>query len=193
MTKEKKTKGDVVKKTTKKRERKVSDINALLPENRKKDYIKHRIDCKCILSQFKNLDPPIFHKFIVFSVIDCDGSCVPSYAQCNNCGTLHRVTEIGKSQLVNKESISSIRKTEEIKLSLPARLVGLLEQSEIDYPTWQEAEFVMLNQLWGKAIILTKDNDGNNIVGKYIVILGQDLYRIETFEKEVETENLISR
>lgn len=193
MTKEKKTKGTATKKTTRKKDQKVLDINSLLPADRKKDYIKHRIDCKCILTQFKNLDPPIFHKFVVFSVIDYDGTCIPSYAQCNNCGALHRVTEIGKSQLVNKETISSIKKIEEMKLSLPPRLVGFLEQSDVDYPTWQEAEFVIVNKLWGKAIILSKDSDGNNIAGKYIVILGEDLFRIETFEKEVETESLISR
>lgn len=170
----------------------VVDLNTLIPKDAGRSYIKHRIECKCILPQFKNVDPPLFHKFVVFSVIDMDGTCMPSYAQCNNCGHVHRVMEIGKSQLTKKENMSSIKTVEDIKLSLPAKLVGLMEQANCDYPTWQEAEFIVENKLWGKAIILTKETEGSTVAGKYVIVLGDNLYKVESFEKETETESVIS-
>ena len=35
-----------------------------------KDYIKHLIDCHCILSIYKNRTKPVYHKFPVFSKLD---------------------------------------------------------------------------------------------------------------------------
>lgn len=170
----------------------VGSIESLLPKERQRDYIKHRIDCKCILPQFKSLSPALFHKFIVFSVIDLDGSCVPSYAQCNNCGVIHKVTEIGRSEIIKKETSPAIKSIEDIKLGLPIRLVGLLEQGEVDLPTWQEAEFIISNKLWGRPVLLGVDKDGGSAVGKYVIILGDNLFKVETFEKEIETDQLIS-
>jgi hypothetical protein len=192
-TKQKKPTADKPKKTPSTRKNKpVGDITSLLPTDRQKSFIKHRVDCKCILPQFKNIDPVIFHKFVVFSVIDIDGSCIPSYAQCNNCGVIHRVTEIGKSEIVRKEASQAIKSIDDIKLSLPTRLVGLLEQAEVDLPTWQEAEFIIHNKMWGRVVLLSKEQEGQLMSGKYVLILGDSLFRVETFEKEIETEKLIS-
>ena len=39
--------------------------------------IKHLIQCHCILPQYRNIDDPIFHKFIVFSKMDSNGDLIP--------------------------------------------------------------------------------------------------------------------
>ena len=35
-----------------------------------KNYIKHLVECQCILKIFEKKTKPLYHKFIVFSVID---------------------------------------------------------------------------------------------------------------------------
>ena len=37
-----------------------------------KEFIKHTIECNCVLPQYKNIVPIVFHKFIVFSIINED-------------------------------------------------------------------------------------------------------------------------
>lgn len=149
-----------------------------------KDYIKHLLECKCILPQFKNSTPPIFHKFLVFSELDMvDGNVVSSYVQCNNCGVIHKILEIGRSDVLKRETMPSLITIEDIKASLPSRLVSILEQSECPLPLWQEAQFILQNGLWGRGFTLTQEREGNNIIGKYIVILGETIYDIKSFER----------
>lgn len=148
------------------------------------DYIKHIIECKCILPQFKTVQPSVFHKFIVFSVLDSQGMVEPHYAQCNNCGVIHRITEIGTSRIVKKETMPSLVSIEDLKATLPPKLVGILELHDCPLPYWEEAAFIVKNRLWGKGFVLAKEFDGSLLMGKYIVILGETLYDIKTFERD---------
>ena len=34
--------------------------------------VKHLIQCHCVLPQYRNANPPMFHKFVTFSVVDDD-------------------------------------------------------------------------------------------------------------------------
>ena len=148
--------------------------------------VKHLIECKCFLPQFKNSYPQIFHKFLVFSEIDCrDGSLVPSYAQCNNCGVIHKIVEIETSAILKKENMPSMLTIDDIKTSLPPRLAMILEQNECELPYWQEAQFIIKNNLWGNGFVLAKEREGTSILGKYIVILGTDLYQVQPFERSI--------
>lgn len=150
-----------------------------------KDYVKHLLECKCVLPQYKTAEPPVFHKFLVFSEIDTvDGSVIPSYAQCNNCGVIHKVNEIGKSILLRKENMNALLTIDDIKSSLPPRLAAILEQNQCDLPYWQEAQFIIANGLWGRGFNLSQEREGTTIIGKYIVILGETIYDIKSFERE---------
>ena len=109
-----------------------------------KDYVKHLLECKCVLPQYKNVEPPVFHKFLAFSEIDTtDGSVVSSYAQCNNCGVIHKVNEISKSILLRKENMNALLTIDDIKSSLPPRLAAILDQNQCDLPYWQEAQTIL--------------------------------------------------
>lgn len=148
--------------------------------------IKFLVTCNCILRQFEHIDPPVFHKFIVFSVINEDGSIRPSYAQCNNCKGIHRVTEVGVSDKLKKETMASIPTIEEIQTGLPEKLVELLAKYDnLDLPTWQEIKFTMDQEQWGKPIILIREQDEQGeIHGKYLLIAGKGLWKIESFSTE---------
>jgi hypothetical protein len=73
---------------------------------------------------------------------------------------------------------------DDIKSSLPPRLAAILEQNGCDLPYWQEAQFIIANSLWGRGFNLFQEREGTTIIGKYIVILGENLYDIKPFERD---------
>lgn len=147
---------------------------------------KHIIKCRCVLRQFMNLPNPPQHQFIVFSTMN-DDVVDPKYAQCNNCAVVHKVIDICKSEILNgKENMSSIISIEDIKVSLPQNLVNILERSEADLPSWEQAAFIFENKLWGEIVVLNQETDQNSIQGKYVRLLGESFFKVDTFvRKEV--------
>lgn len=149
-----------------------------------KDYIKHLIKCKCILPQFERFENPPIHKFIVFSEIDSDGLVIPSFSQCNNCGIVHKIKEIGISEPLRKESISSISSIKEIQSQLPSKLLEILENSGLELHSWQEIIWIFNNEFWGKSVILTKEEIDGILIGKYIQFFSSENWRINSFTRE---------
>jgi len=146
-----------------------------------KSSIKHLVECNCILPQFLRVTPTVFHRFVVFSIIDPDGSVKPSYAECNNCGAIHRVREVGKSAQIAKESTLSLPKISELRTAIPEDMAKILESYKCDITTWQELKFILDEKDWGKSVILAKEEDQDMVVGKVLVVLGTTLFKVETF------------
>lgn len=148
------------------------------------EYVKHLVECKCILPQYRTMNNPPFHKFIVFSELEENTALVKtSFAQCPSCGAIHRVNEVGLSKILNKDSMLSLPSIEDIKLGMPERLAAILERHECDLPTWQEVDFIVKNQLWGRPVILTKEREGEMVYGKVMTILSPNLQKIDSFER----------
>lgn len=180
---------------TKKRQIKEQDFNAEEIEKKaleffretgqkKKEYIKHLVSCKCILPQFKNSSPVIYHRFIAFSELDEYGLIIPSYAQCTNCGSIHKIIEVGKSSIINKEEMKSLPTIEDIKLNIPERLANVLIQSDVPLSTWQEVQFILENKLWGRMVVLAKEREEDSMFIKYMIILGENLFKVDTYERD---------
>lgn len=148
------------------------------------EFIKHLIECKCLLPQYKNTFPPVFHKFLVFSIVDQNGDIIPSYAQCNNCSVVHKIIEVGQSEILKIEESKIVPTIEDIKLSLPEKMIGILQLYDCPLATWQEVKFIIENKMWGRGTVLAKERDGTSVIGKYMVVLGEHLYNIETFQRE---------
>lgn len=145
---------------------------------------KHLVTCRCVLPQYKSLKNPPAHKFIVFSSIKDDDNVVIKYAQCNNCGVIHRITNICTSEIVSgKEHMSSLISIDEIKASLPKNISNILEANSVDLPTWEAVQFIIENKRWGDFAILTTESEGEETAGKYIRILGETLCKVETFTR----------
>lgn len=146
---------------------------------------KHLVKCRCVLPQFKRSENPIQHQFIVFSVIDDNDSVKPKFAQCPNCGIVHRVIELSKSEIIGgRELMKSIMTIEDIKQSLPEKLASILEANEADLPTWEAAQFIIENKQWGNFVVMTSDRDGDIRQGKYVRILGETLFKVESYCRE---------
>lgn len=145
---------------------------------------KHIIKCRCFLQQFKrHADPPL-HRFVVFSVLD-DDVVKPKLVQCNNCGLVHKVTELGRSEIMlTKEHSAAIVTIDDLKSSLPTALVGLLESAMSDLPTWEHVQFIYENKRWGEFVVIATERVGKEQHGKYVRLLGENLFKVETFIRE---------
>ena len=143
--------------------------------------IKHTVKCRCILSQFRKRSNPPVHEFVVFSVLDDTDKVLESMVKCNNCGITHKITDICKSEILEKSDDWQAINKEDIKISFSADLRELLDSYEVDLPTCQMVQWIIENSKWGSRIILAKKDLEDRIEGKFLVFKEKDQYRIETF------------
>lgn len=145
---------------------------------------KHLVKCRCVLQQFKQLKEPPVHQFVVFSVVQDDGTVIVKHAQCNNCGVVHRVTDLCKSEILGgKENSKSMITIEDIKPSLHLNYANILESNSADLATWEAVQYAVENKRWGDAVVLTTELDGNEINGKYLRVIGESLCKVESFTR----------
>ncbi len=138
-----------------------------------------------MLPQFKHAIRPIPHQFTVFSIINDDDTVRKKFAQCTNCGVIHKVIEIGRSEIVQgREAMSSLLSIDDIKSSLPSQLAATLEANRADLPTWEAVQFIFENKQWGNFVVLTSDSEGGLRQGKYVQLLGDGVFKVETYLRE---------
>lgn len=146
---------------------------------------KHLIKCRCVLPQFKDLSNPPQHQFVVFSQIDDNDNVVVKFSQCNNCGLIHKIIDMCNSEIISgKENMSSIITLDDIKLSMPSSLSSILERNNCDISTWEQAQFILENKQWGNFITLTQEEESGIRQGKYLRIMSETFFKIETFTRE---------
>lgn len=143
---------------------------------------QHLIQCHCVLPQFRSRKDPVYHKFIVFSMIDESDTVVPKYAQCNNCGTIHKVYDICKSEIITgKDEMKSTSKIEDFKFRLPNDLVNLLVNYNCEISIWENVYFAFSNEKWGTKIILTRESINDETFGKVLNIKNERQFLVEDF------------
>jgi hypothetical protein len=147
---------------------------------------KHLITCRCILKQFEKLEDPPLHQFMVFSIVDDDDSVIPKYAQCNNCGIIHKVIDLCRSEIIKKEGSESILTIDDIKISFDERLVSTLERYGCDLPTWEAVQFIIDNERWGENVTISREEVDNGINIKNIRIMGNKIFKIENHVIDIE-------
>lgn len=146
---------------------------------------RHLVKCRCVLPQYKVFPNPPVHQFLVFSVIDDDQNVKVKFAQCNNCGIIHKVTDICTSEILSgKEAMGSIVRVEDVKLSLPPNLSDILERNNCDLPTWEQAQFILENKQWGNFVVLAVEEEGGIKQGKYVRIMSETFFKVEPFTRE---------
>ena len=106
--------------------------------------LKHLVQCHCILPQYRKMKDPVFHKFVVFSTIDNNDNVEPKNVQCNNCGVIHKVFDICKSEILHsKEDLKTLISKKDIQMMLPNKLSEILDSYDVDLPTWEQAHFII--------------------------------------------------
>lgn len=148
--------------------------------------IKHLIQCHCILPQYKNSKNPVFHKFVVFSVVDDSDTVVTKYSDCNNCGSVHKIYDLCKSEIVpGKEDMKASLRKEDFKLSLPENLYELLSQYGKEICDYEYSQFIIDNKVWDSTIILTREEIEESTQGKILRFISEDKFRIESYTHKV--------
>ena len=128
---------------------------------------------------------PLFHKFVVFSVVDDEDKVVEKFCHCNNCGVVHKIHDLCKSEIVTgRESSLSVMTKADIQLSLPANLSKILDTYECDLPVWEEVQFYYETGLEAPPIVLTKEEFKGTVTGKILHMLGSTKIKIESFTRE---------
>lgn len=152
-------------------------------QQRKHKGIKHLIQCHCILPQYRNKKNPTFHQFVVFSTLDTETDAVePTFAECNNCGIVHKIIDICKSEIVTgREDLRSQLSITDFNHSLPSSLFELLQSYDRTLPDYQHAQFILEHDTWGDHIILTKEEVDDYVQGKLVKFISQDKFRVESY------------
>lgn len=153
------------------------------------DGIRHLVECHCILPQFRNRNPAVYHKIVVFSIVE-DDVVKPKLSQCNNCGIVHRVIDLCKSEIVHGvEEGNSIRSIDDIKISLPQKIADFLSQQKSDLTIWEFVEFLLDNKKESE-IVLSKDQQGDITQVKILHVKQDGTFKVksETRQDELEVE-----
>jgi len=147
--------------------------------------VKHLIQCHCILPQYRKMKDPLFHKFVVFTVIDNNDKVLPKIVHCNNCGVVHNVIDICQSEVVTGREMSiSVMTKEDIRAGIPENLAKLLDTYECDVPIWEEVQFYYETDLPAPPIVLTREEFKGTSSGKLLHMLGGPKIKIESFTRE---------
>ncbi len=146
-----------------------------------KKGIKHNIQCLCVLPQYRNKPNAPAHEFVVFSVIDESDTLEEKYAQCNNCGVIHKIVDVCRSEIATNRAEITVLSKEDIKLMLPSPVVNTLENYECDVPSWEHALFIIEERQWDQFIVLEKNVIDDGFEGKLLRFKGDNRYAIEPF------------
>tara|TARA_B100000029_G_C17497855_1_gene931610 strand:+ start:116 stop:541 length:426 start_codon:yes stop_codon:yes gene_type:complete len=135
-----------------------------------------------MLPQYRGRKEPVFHKFVVFSVIDDSDTVIPKYCQCNNCGAVHKVYDICKSEMITgRDELKTATTVSEVRRGLPSDIREVLDAYDCDLPIWENVLFIYLNKQWGQTVVLTRDTINNEVQGKALRLNGEDEILIENY------------
>ena len=151
--------------------------------------IKHTIQCHCILPQYRNREDPVFHKFVVFGVIDDSDTLISKYINCNHCSAVHRIYDVCKSEIVvGKEDMRSVVTIDDISLMIPSDIVSVLESYNCDLPEYEHVLHILGNKLFNEHVVLTKDLLENEVVGKKLSFSNVGIASIESFVEQFDEQ-----
>ena len=143
--------------------------------------VRHLVECHCVLPQYRRRDVPVFHKFPVFSKIDDQDIVEEKIVQCENCGTIHRVYDVCKSEIIPGKDDSRVALTiEDIKISMSDKLSNILDSYDCDISLWEHVEFIIENEEWGSEIVLKRESQPDTTSLKILQINSADKFRIKT-------------
>lgn len=145
-----------------------------------KSYVKHLIECHCTLALFKGLEKDIYHKFPVYSKIDKDDKVIEKLAQCNNCGVIHKIIDVCKSEILSgKDENISLVEIDDISLQLNDKIVNILVKHDSDISVWEHVLDIVEEERWDEHVILRRQVLDGEMHIKTLKILSESKLKIE--------------
>tara|TARA_E500000331_G_scaffold353887_1_gene405612 strand:+ start:1981 stop:2346 length:366 start_codon:yes stop_codon:yes gene_type:complete len=115
-------------------------------------------------------------------VIDDSDTVIPKYVQCNNCGAVHKVYDICKSEMITgRDELNTVTTISEIRRGLPTDIREILDSYDCDLPIWENVLFIYLNKMWGQTVVMTRDTLNNEVQGKVLRLNSEDSILIENY------------
>ena len=153
------------------------------------NYINHVVDCQCILQIYSKVEKPIYHKFVVFSTITEDNFDI-KYVECNNCGLIHEVYDVGKSNLKSDgdKYKALVTTKEDLQYNLPEKYVNFLVKNKVEETyIWENINYLLENNIAGN-IIYNKETIDNKVICSFISINEDNTFKIykETFQRDLQ-------
>jgi len=144
--------------------------------------IKHLVECHCILPQYRKDSTPKYHSFVVFSLFDDADTAIPKHAKCNNCGVIHNVIDMCKSEILPGQEVGAVMTEKDCSVMLPTGVQNILETYGCEVPDWEHALYILQNEKWGDFIIVNKEEtEQGDLTGKILKFVGPTVYRLEPF------------
>ena len=141
------------------------------------------VECHCVLPQYRNRTPTVYPSITVFSIIDESGTVIPKHAACNNCGVIHNVYDICKSEIIPGRENGAVMEISDAKLLLPDSISQILESYNCDIPIWEHVLFLLQEKYIG-TVTLTRKTDEGLITGKLLKIQGPGKYSLEPYSRQ---------
>ena len=159
-----------------------------MSNNWNKIGVKHLIECHCTLKIYEGREDHIFHKFPVYTVFDSNKKPLEKICQCNNCGTLHKVYDICKSEIIRsgKDKDMSSVSIEDIALQISEKISNVLRRYDCDMATWESVLDIIENEAWSYPVILSREIIEGNYHVKVLDILSENKFKILT--KKIESD-----
>jgi hypothetical protein len=151
-----------------------------------KQGVKHLVKCVCVLPQLRRRQDAPTHEFPVFSICgDTLDDFETSFVQCDNCGVVHKVTDVCTSSILHgRDEMKSIVTIQDVKNTVPSKMAEVLDQHKVDLPTWQLAAWVVEAKQWGTPIVISSEYIDGTRQGKVMTIISETLYKISNFTSE---------
>ena len=143
--------------------------------------IKHLIECHCKLQIYKNNVKIIYHKFPVYSKLDKDNKIIPKFVKCNNCEAMHKVINVGISEIAAGKDQSSFSLTkEDISYSLSDTMVDVLVKHDSDISNYEHVKDIIDEKRWNEIVVLKREIINEETVVKYLTITGKSSFKINS-------------
>jgi hypothetical protein len=141
-----------------------------------REGLRHLVQCHCVLPQYRKRKDPVFHKFLVFSILENDIT-EEKLVQCSNCGVIHRVFDICKSEVYSgKDESLSVNTIEDIKISIPDKLLNILESYSCEIHVYENIKFILEEKSWKSKVKLTSEEIEGKVSAKFLQINGYERY-----------------
>jgi hypothetical protein len=157
-------------------------------DNWKKLGLKHLIDCHCTLKIYEKNSNVIYHKFPVYTKFDENGKAIVKLAHCNNCGTIHKVIDICKSEIIRSGKDKNVSEIdiEDIALQIDTKICNVLRRYNCDIAIWENVLDILENEAWNYPIVLSREVIEGKYHVKILEIKSDSKFKIIT--KKIEDE-----
>ena len=151
------------------------------------ESVCHLIECNCILPLYAKVERPVFHKFVVFSVI-LDEEFVEKYVECNNCSAIHHVTNINTNTVMSDTSKykALVCTKDDMKYALSSDILDFLTKNDCETYIWEKVSFLLENKI-ADSIIYNKQHIDNNVICNTLFLEEDGSFKIkkEKFQRDV--------